>query len=398
MSQQQATEPQLLDWFENVKQKSKDLHTEESLVIEKIRRNFVDRAIVFMDVVGSTAFKQEFKNEPEKWILRVRQFSELLATAVKSANGRVVKFIGDEVMATFENINDAQNLVARISEIEEKLHEATGYITRIKVSADFGSVYELVFDGHEVPDPQGSVVDRCARISKFTVAGEVLASSSFAKETSKLAWQSIGSAELKGLGRETIFQLGKKTIDLEPKIEILKKDFDQIRDEHSEYATTIARLEEQNRQLQQQIKEYGQKPNPDAILQENSDDVYWEQFESAKLRLAKIIDDAPGPSANYARFLFLYCSGASGDTYDMYNGRTFDELIESNIVIDSGSNLFELNKHNRRNIKAFEALKELESALDGYLEHNDQDEDDLFDWSLRDPEFWENYLDYNVKS
>src|SRR5262249_35673703 len=153
------------------------------------RAGFIERAIVFMDVVASTAFKVEHSAHPEEWILRVRQFSELLAAAVQNCNGKVIKFIGDEVMATFENIYDAQNLVGRISEIEDNLKAATGFETKIKVAADFGFVYELAFEGHDAPDPQGTPVDRCARIAKFGVPNEVLASATFAEKTPQLKWE-----------------------------------------------------------------------------------------------------------------------------------------------------------------------------------------------------------------
>jgi class 3 adenylate cyclase len=160
-----------LDWLENIQSRAKQLRAEESEVKKQIRDGFVDCAIVFMDVVGSTAFKQNYLSTPEVWILRVRQFSELLAEAVSRSNGSVVKYIGDEVMAVFNNVYDAQNLVGRIHEIEENLAEATGFETRIKVSADYGKAYFLRFPGHDELDPQGPVVDRCARIGKYGMPG-----------------------------------------------------------------------------------------------------------------------------------------------------------------------------------------------------------------------------------
>jgi len=197
-----------LKWLENLKIRAEQLHREEAAAIAKIRSSFVERAVVFLDVVNSTAFKIEHQQHPERWILRVVQFSELLAQAVRTSNGEVVKFIGDEVLAIYSSVYDAQNLVGRVAEIETSLTAATGFPTRIKVAADFGRVYLLEFEGHVVPDPQGTPVDRCARIAKYATAGEVLASQSFAAATPKLRWKKAGSAELKGLGREPIYQLG----------------------------------------------------------------------------------------------------------------------------------------------------------------------------------------------
>jgi class 3 adenylate cyclase len=213
-----------LEWLQQLKIKAEKLHGQEAAVTKQIREGFVERAIVFMDVVGSTAFKVENKSQPERWILRVRQFSELLAAAIRSCNGRVVKFIGDEVMGIFENPYDAQNLVGRVPEIEANLKAATGFETRIKVAVDFGPVFLLKFEGHSEPDPQGTPVDRCARIGKYGMAGEVLASQPFTEKTPTLRWEKLGAMELKGLGRQVIFKLGHATADLEPRTELPQKE------------------------------------------------------------------------------------------------------------------------------------------------------------------------------
>ena len=58
-----------LDWLESVQDRAKVLRAEEVEVKETIRKGLVPRAIVFMDVVGSTAFKQAHPDTPEVWIL-----------------------------------------------------------------------------------------------------------------------------------------------------------------------------------------------------------------------------------------------------------------------------------------------------------------------------------------
>jgi class 3 adenylate cyclase len=147
-----------LGWLEDLNRKAQQINEQKTVAEKRIREGFKERAIIFMDVVGSTEFKTRYPEDPEVWILRVKQFSDLLSTAITKCNGKVVKYIGDEVMASFDNINDAKNLVARVSEIEDTLKTGTGFETRIKVTADFGYVYELEFENHSVPDPQGSPV------------------------------------------------------------------------------------------------------------------------------------------------------------------------------------------------------------------------------------------------
>lgn len=178
-----------LTWLEEINLQAKEILSKKEDVEKKIREGFINKTIVFIDVVGSTEFKTRYPDNPEVWILRVKQFSELIASAIRKCNGTVIKYIGDEVMGSFENLNDAKNLVGRISEIEDNLKIGTGFETRIKTSLDYGPVYELDFENHNAPDPQGSVVDRCARISKFAEAGEVICSTDFAENTTDLNWK-----------------------------------------------------------------------------------------------------------------------------------------------------------------------------------------------------------------
>lgn len=384
-----------LQLYEKLKAKAKDLQAEKETTIDRIRRGFADRVIVFMDVVDSTRFKVTHASEPERWILRVKQFSELLASAVENCNGSVVKFLGDEVMAIFSNTNDAQNLVARIPEIEKNLRNATGFETRIKVAVDFGPVYELTFPGHETPDPQGLPVDRCARIAKFGLPGEVLSSQSFAHETPKLSWKKVGVSELKGLDRQTIYQLARATADIEPQVSVLKKDYETLTDERDELRTQNARLKEQNKELQQQLKDAGEQPDPDASVQDQEDDS-WKPVEKAIGALKKTINGCPGPSPTYARFAFLYFSDKGGQGYSRFEERTFDELIDANLVTQIEDGVYELDPSHRRNQKLIKQLEEVEGELEDYLLGHDQDVDDLFEWSLKDPQFWEEYIQYTV--
>jgi len=386
--------PELV-WLENLKTKAIELNKQEEAAKKTIRDGFVNRAIVFIDIVGSTAFKLNYPTNPEIWILRVKQFSELLANAVKNCSGSVVKYIGDEVMASFDNVNDAQNLVARVAEIENSLRQGTGFETRVKIAVDFGFVYELKFEDHSIQDPQGTVVDRCARIAKYGMPGEVLASSSFVEQTPKLNWKKAGAIELKGLGRQIIYQLEHVTVSLEEKIEVVKEEFQKTLEERDELRAENSKLRENNLLLQDQIAQLGQKPNPEAtISDEDSDD--WNLFDNKIQSLRKLINDAPGSSDYYARFVFLYQADKGPEKYNSFEGKVFDELIESNLVYNNGSGYYQLNTSHPRNKKILSTLTELERDLNNYLKEHDPNPDDLFEWDLSDSGFWKKYLKYNV--
>ena len=379
-------------WFEEILKQAEELASKKKSAEKAIREGFKDKAIVFIDVVGSTEFKTRYQENPEIWILRVKQFSELIASAIRQCNGSVIKYIGDEVMGSFDNINDAKNLVGRISEIEQTLETATGFETRIKTTIDFGSVYELEFDGHHSADPQGLVVDRCARISKYATEGTVLASAEFVENTPQLDWKKVGSVELKGLGKEIVYQLERVSISLDEKIEIKKEEYDKLKENLQELKIETSQLKEKVRLLQNQLQEIGQAPIVSSVEQ----DVSWTLVEKAIINLKKVIDEAPGSSNYYARFIFLYHSGKGGERYNRYEGRIFDDLIESNLVESDDNSYYSLNYDHPRNKRIFELISILDKELYTYLSENEQDNEDLFEWNTSNAEFWVHYIGYNV--
>lgn len=390
-----AEQQEPLDWLEIIQNRAKELRSEEEEVKNKIRDGFVEVAIVFMDVVGSTAFKQDHIETPEIWILRVRQFSELLAEAVVRANGRVVKYIGDEVMAVFENIYDALNIVARIQEIEKNLSEATGFTTQIKVSADYGKVYFLKFPGHDEIDPQGPAVDRCARIGKFGLPGQVLASSDFAAKTPKLTWQKAGNIDLKGLGVQTIYQLEHVTVDLSPLVTVKKERYEDLIGKHQELLFIVQQLKAKNEALSNEIKKLGGTPDPKNLADSDDKEAKLGNILTAMKKLEKVISDAPVPNNQYARFLFLYKIGIK-EQYNSYEGKKFDEAIEAGLVCEYNDGYYTIDEGHPKNERAITLMREIETNIEAYLEKHAPPEEDLFNWSLSDPEFWEKYSSFCV--
>lgn len=262
-----------LEELEELNRLATKIDAQREQAAKEIREGFCDRAIVFLDVVGSTAFKGEHQDTPDVWILRVKQFSEVLAKAVEQQNGQVVKYIGDEVMASFENAYDAASLVGRVDEIEESLEKATGFPTRIKVAADFGSVYELTFPKHTAKDPQGSPVDRCARIAKHGKEGEVLASTSFKEKTDKLLWYPLGQIEMKGLGVQQVWQLARSTVKLTELVQVPKTRWEAL----LEAERALGEAREKNARLAAQLEARGDEPDPELLVDDkDAEDSFFE--------------------------------------------------------------------------------------------------------------------------
>lgn len=188
------------------------VRTEE--IKKTIKQSVKEKVIVFIDMVDSTQFKKDHYSEPEVWLLRLHQFYSVLQSYILNSNGSIIKYIGDEIMASFNNCNDAQNLVSQVNEIQNELKEVTGFETLIKTCIDYGPVYELHLEGHKENDPQGNTVDRCARIGKYARPGTVLASKYYIEKETNSKWTLIGTPELKGIGKEDVYQLGEKTFDI----------------------------------------------------------------------------------------------------------------------------------------------------------------------------------------
>ena len=164
--------------------------------------------VMFVDLVGSTQFKADHPSE-EIWLTRLAKFL-LGVTRIVEADGRVVKYNGDEVMAVFEGDGAplaAEHAAERILQFCEGL---SGQRIAAKLAIDYGEVSLLDFSQgrskaassrpplHSA-DPNGLVVDRCARLMSKSIAGAVLCSAEFrAASRSPERWGLLGTFQAKG--------------------------------------------------------------------------------------------------------------------------------------------------------------------------------------------------------
>lgn len=360
--------------LESINAEVERLQREKEKTIESIKKDFREKAVVFIDMVDSTQFKTEYVDEPDVWILRLFQFSNIVASAIQGCNGTVVKYIGDEVMGVFENVNDAKNLIGRISEIENNLIDITGFETRIKITVDYGPVYMMAFDGHVSPDPQGLTVDRCARISKYNKKSCVLTSVDFKDVSSDMKWHKLGKVRLKGIGEEYIYQLETETIKLEEKIEVSKNEYDSM-----------------NKLLEQYKKALEEKRPEEVKKIENREE--YDAVEDLIREINELIDGAGVDSSYYARFIFLYKAGDGWEKYNSYEGKVFSSLIDSGLVrvSDENDDFYILNVEKKRNGKILKKLDELQELMN-FLELDE----DLYDMSITDADFWKEKIGYDV--
>ena len=125
-------------------------------------------AILFADVSGSTALYEKLGDRGA--LAAVESVIEVLRQAATAAQGRVVKTIGDEIMAVFPDAAAAAR-AAMDMQLRVAALPAFGQ-TRlsIRVGFQFGSVLE------ETGDVFGDAVNTAARLTGLAKAGQILTS------------------------------------------------------------------------------------------------------------------------------------------------------------------------------------------------------------------------------
>ncbi len=134
-----------------------------------LERHAVEMAVLFTDIVGSTAYFEQ-RGDIEGLAL-VHRHNDLLFPVVKQHDGRVVKTIGDSIMAVFADARKGADCAVAL---QEKLAKETGTAAveriRIRVGVHFGRVLK---DGDDV---FGDTVNTAARVASAADGDEVLLS------------------------------------------------------------------------------------------------------------------------------------------------------------------------------------------------------------------------------
>ena len=145
------------------------------------------RTVVFTDIVGSTELASDMGDR--RWRSQLEAHESLARRAIDGARGRLIKFTGDGVMATF----DGPARAVRCVQAMNTDLEAVGLPIRAGIHT--GEV-ELIGD-----DIGGIAVHIAARIAALAGPGEILASSTVRDLVagSFLEFEDRGEHELKGV-------------------------------------------------------------------------------------------------------------------------------------------------------------------------------------------------------
>jgi class 3 adenylate cyclase/tetratricopeptide (TPR) repeat protein len=153
--------------------------------------------ILFTDLVGSTELRSQLGDTAAEELRR--HHDEALSKAVADHDGRVVKGLGDGIMATFAGAADAVAAAVAVQQAVDRLNrrkEAAPLAVRIGLSAG-----DVTFEDDDV---HGTPVIEASRLCGAAGGGEILAADlvrALAGSATEAGFVVVGPLELKGLAQ-----------------------------------------------------------------------------------------------------------------------------------------------------------------------------------------------------
>lgn len=216
-------------------------HAEQEL--EKMRTPLT---ILFSDIKGSTAFAE--KKGDVEYMSMINRHNSILFPVIESEGGRVVKTIGDAIMASFDDPAGAVKAGVGMQRALEADRKGRAEIDQIHIRIGLHRGLGLIKDG----DVFGDVVNAAARVQHQAQTEQVLITDVLLDAAKAAGFQvaKMGRAELKGkdepidlyavawsaeatqqLIEEVQAQYEKKFKDLRKQQEQFEEDFENARDQ-----------------------------------------------------------------------------------------------------------------------------------------------------------------------
>jgi class 3 adenylate cyclase/tetratricopeptide (TPR) repeat protein len=156
----------------------------------------VTATVLFTDLVGSTELRGRLGEEAADELRR--KHDDLLTQVVEANSGRVVKGLGDGIMATFAGASDAVAATVTIQQGIDRFNRSGGNSTPLAVRVGL-SAGDVTFEDADV---HGTPVVEAARLCAAAAGGEILASEMvrwLGRAGASQTFTSVGALELKGL-------------------------------------------------------------------------------------------------------------------------------------------------------------------------------------------------------
>jgi adenylate cyclase len=140
-------------------------------------------AVLFADVAGSTALYEVLGDE--RAFALVGQCLSTMSACTVESHGRVVKTIGDAVMAVFPSADDAVAAAAEMQCRVERFGPAAGVRLSLRIGFHFGAVVER--DG----DVFGDTVNLASRLCDLASKGQIITDRDTARHLSPVCRPSL---------------------------------------------------------------------------------------------------------------------------------------------------------------------------------------------------------------
>ena len=160
---------------------------------EELRRLKSSLTILFTDVVGSTAYFDRYGDTAG--ISMLHRHADLVTTSVEQHSGRVIKTIGDSVMAEFPNPRLAVQVAIAVQRRQQEFNRVLPENERVQMRIGINS--GMGYRKNE--DVYGDVVNLAARLTKRSGPAQILIS-----DTVRQGAGSLGGAEYTHLGKVTV--------------------------------------------------------------------------------------------------------------------------------------------------------------------------------------------------
>lgn len=152
---------------------------------EEFAKDSQEGFILFADLCGSTAYKQQLmdKGFPASiWLHRQLIFLQDVSDHLQNNGGKIIKTIGDAVMAWFDYSESAEEIICSCIELNILFGNLKAFRgdhkIEVKISLDYGeTINGSVISGSF--DPLGICIDRCARLNSKANAKEIVFSANF---------------------------------------------------------------------------------------------------------------------------------------------------------------------------------------------------------------------------
>jgi adenylate cyclase len=175
----------------------------------------IEGAVMFADVSGSTKLYDTVGDTLA--FAAVQACVNVFMDVTKAKKGRVIKTIGDEVMAIFPDANAATLAAMEMQNTLEKMPPTGGISLGARIGYHFGAVIER--DNDVTGDVFGDTVNLAARLSDVAIRGQIITSRATVNHLNtvlRASCRQLHAIDLKGKGEvdicEVLWHEGEQTV------------------------------------------------------------------------------------------------------------------------------------------------------------------------------------------